>query len=943
MLVRRSLMSLLLAGAALAAAEPAFAAAPDRARLDQLIAEFEAKVETATPTDLRAAADAALKEAQRIYPANHPAIAARKGAVALAMAQNGEFDAVAQMVEPLMAQLKAAGPAYIDDWRDAVSLRAYVHNYKGEHDAAQTLLEELIANYRAETPVRPSRDYAVTINNLAANRLEQGRLDDALALNAEATDMGLALPEPPLDVMVWQANRVAYLFTSGRTDEAIVSARQSLARSEAVFGPDHPQMGNLLANLGSILFRLGRPREAQAYLRRAFELNERVNGKPNQNSAAMRVMFAQALSQAQDYAGAIRFLDAAIPVIDGELGAQSDRALQARDTLANALARTGKPQEALALAQELVRIRDERLPATHSTRYTARENLAKIALQQGEFAMAAEAVTKALELRRAVLVDSHPDVLLDRALLLRIEGAGALRPREALLTDARGLFAEMVEAANYAVDSAQGARQRPGFVWLAELFAALDAPADLFEAQQWAMLGSVEISARAASAERKAASDPSLAKILAERRALIATRGGLLARLDANVRNPDAALDKAGLESDLRRNAVALSVLEAGLSADQRDALLFRAARLAALQAGLGRQDAALLVTRGEGGYLASAITRDAVQHFAIADGAALDADIAAVRRSLSDGGATPFDAPRARALSDALLPASLKSLLAGRKRLLVGANGQVAALPMAVLSAPGSRGWLADSMEIVRFAGAPRALPEAGMSKTNGRLLALGGVNGKLQAERMAMRSAGNARLIADLPDLAEARAELLELAARSLNGRSSIFTGAEATEAQLRSLSVQSGDVLAFATHGLVSGEIEGVSEPALVLTPDGDDDGLLLPSEIGAMRLPAAWVILSACNTASSASTDAPQLSGLVQSFFMAGAGLVMASHWPVRDDMARRLTSLTLDNAAKGQSPTSALRAAMTAVRRGRDGGEKAEHPALWAPFELFVAD
>src|SRR3546814_11316127 len=88
-----------------------------------------------------------------------------------------------------------------------------------------------------------------------------------------------------------------------------------------------------------------------------------------------------------------------------------------------------------------------------------------------------------------------------------------------------------------------------------------------------------------------------------------------------------------------------------------------------------------------------------------------------------------------------------------------------------------------------------------------------------------------------------------------------------------------------------GLLSGYLGCLDEPALLLTPADGDDGLLKPSEIGALDLPAGLVILSACNSAGEADADRPQLSGLAQGFFLAGAERVMASHWPVRDDIAR----------------------------------------------------
>ena len=63
--------------------------------------------------------------------------------------------------------------------------------------------------------------------------------------------------------------------------------------------------------------------------------------------------------------------------------------------------------------------------------------------------------------------------------------------------------------------------------------------------------------------------------------------------------------------------------------------------------------------------------------------------------------------------------------------------------------------------------------------------------------------------------------------------------------------------------AAHGLVGGELQefakAKAEPALVLTipdkPSDLDDGLLEASELAKLKLNADWVVLSACNTASS----------------------------------------------------------------------------------------
>jgi CHAT domain-containing protein len=83
-------------------------------------------------------------------------------------------------------------------------------------------------------------------------------------------------------------------------------------------------------------------------------------------------------------------------------------------------------------------------------------------------------------------------------------------------------------------------------------------------------------------------------------------------------------------------------------------------------------------------------------------------------------------------------------------------------------------------------------------------------------------------------------------------------ICLSGEAREADIKALS-ESGRlaqfrVLHFATHGLLSGDVETMTkrqgEPALVLTPpnkpaNADDDGLLMASEVDALKLNADWV--------------------------------------------------------------------------------------------------
>jgi CHAT domain-containing protein len=171
-------------------------------------------------------------------------------------------------------------------------------------------------------------------------------------------------------------------------------------------------------------------------------------------------------------------------------------------------------------------------------------------------------------------------------------------------------------------------------------------------------------------------------------------------------------------------------------------------------------------------------------------------------------------------------------------------------------------------------------------------------------------------------------------------------LFTDLDASEARLRNEreKVANAGVIAFATHGLVTGDF-GLGEPALALAQPrtGEpDDGFLTASEVLGLRLNADWVILSACNTASPESAGADGLSGLSRAFFYAGAKSLLASHWRVDDLTTRLLIAETLKLHLTGLSKAESLQKASLQLMRGElevtDGSQA--FPSAWAPFTVI---
>jgi len=195
----------------------------------------------------------------------------------------------------------------------------------------------------------------------------------------------------------------------------------------------------------------------------------------------------------------------------------------------------------------------------------------------------------------------------------------------------------------------------------------------------------------------------------------------------------------------------------------------------------------------------------------------------------------------------------------------------------------------------------------------------------------------------VRQLPRLPETDKELRSIARTLGAPPDSVYLREDATESKVKSLDLFQSRILAFATHGLVSGEMKGLAEPALVLTPPEvgteRDDGLLTASEVAQLKLDADWVILSACNTASSdGKPGAEGLSGLARSFFYAGARSLLVSHWPVETNSAVELTTGIFEEMKKNPEigRAEALRRSRTRLINNQDHPEYA-HPYFWAPF------
>jgi CHAT domain-containing protein len=207
-------------------------------------------------------------------------------------------------------------------------------------------------------------------------------------------------------------------------------------------------------------------------------------------------------------------------------------------------------------------------------------------------------------------------------------------------------------------------------------------------------------------------------------------------------------------------------------------------------------------------------------------------------------------------------------------------------------------------------------------------------------------------------LPRLPDTRDEILAMAnAMGADLERDVFLGRAANKHTVKTVPLARYRVVAFATHGLVPGDLDGLTQPALALTAPSvaniEGDGLLTMEEILSLRLDADWVVLSACNTANGAGTGSEAISGLGRAFFYAGARALLVTHWPVETRAARTLTTELFRRLTtqSGLTRAGALRATMNwMIDEGTVVDPETKqvifsfgHPIFWAAFALIGDD
>lgn len=743
------------------------------------------------------------------------------------------------------------------------------------------------------------------------------------------------------------------LAAQGRYSEAEVSIREALSLMLARSSRDTPQVARTLGNLGNIRMQQGRLDDAEKLLRQSLAALERGQVRTASPSLAeRRADLAFVMMMRERWPEALALFDARDQGLRSD-PAQFARTGSLRSDWALTLIRNGRATEAAEMMQRIVN-HYRKVPYADPQVVARANGIHAAALAaKGDDAQALAAFEQALPPLLGQIADDA-------------EGDGLGAGRQFRMTVIFEAYLELL------------ARQHARGLPVSGVTGSRDPVAEAFSIADVAR-GSAVQRAVVASSARASLPDPELAE-LARKEQDAGNRRLELGKLLARLASATEGQRLDGVMADLRREMDTLgeqqSSLRKTLAARYPDYLRLvdpKPATLAELQGALQPDEAAVAIYLGrEQAYVWTLNSRQTAFRTVPLGRQAVERHVRRLRETLTleEGTLHNFPSVDAHALYKALL-APDATLWTGARVLNVIPHGSLGQLPFAVLQTaplpakakPEQAPWLIRQVAIAQQASASSLLAlrqrqRAGGERDDfigfgdpvfGEQPAAAGGKTNIRRLRLMMLASeageGVENAFGRLAALPDTELELREIA-RSLGAdpERTLFLHRRANEQNVKATALDRTRVIAFATHGLVPGELRGLDQPALALAnpklaDDAKNDGLLTLDEVLGLRLNADWVILSACNTGSADGLQGEAVSGLGRGFFFAGARSLLVSNWAVETESARLLTTgvFRIQTARPGLTRAEALQQSMLELMRQHAAGYA--HPAYWAPFSL----
>ncbi len=886
----------------------------------------------------------AISVLESAYGAEHPNVAYYNNNLALLYFDKGEYSrALNQYQKSLTIFKKVLGEKHhlVSTTLSNIGL---VYLKQGRYDEAEKLFRDALAIREATYgPSHPQ--VAASLGHLGSLYFEQSKFADAEAMHQKALPMFEKAYNPNHPDVAKSLISLALAYgKQGSHEQALPMLQRALAISEKSLGGEHSDVANGLNHLGAAYMQTGKFEQAEMVLERSMAIFEKTLGPEYSEISTVANNLAYVYTHQRKYSEAERLYLRAIAIAEKTQGKNHARVASNLNSLAGIYLQQKKYAKAEPLYQRSLSIWQIALGEDHYQSATALNNLSEVYRQQSRDQAALEMSRRTTSILRRRYGSANSGTTQGQLSEQKSNSSMFIMHLESLSPvmkkgqDDTVLAAEGFEVAQLARASSVG----QSVAQMAARFAKQgDALAELVRAQQDTRDALTRANGSLLDALSKASSDRNADAETTLRQEILS----LNTRFD--TQNASIASRFPKYQNLISQEPVSVTEIQKQLAADE----------------------AMLVYTVADVRAYAWVVTRNNISFHPLPTASEeIEKQVQFLRSKLLPNAVgkladmTPATSAR---LSQSIF-APMESSLTGIKHILLVADGALQSLPFGVLSTNqgGTPEWLAKryAFSVLPSVSALRALRAFSQSETGKLPFAgfgdpvltgdAGGTRNLNMANVFKTRSleagvsAATSNGLADVdalrkaPPLPETGDELRALSSVLNGSADALFLRQKATETLVKQSNLSDYRFLAFATHGVMAGELSGVMEPGLVLTPptsgSAQDDGYLSASEVAQLKLNADWVLLSACNTAAPDGTPGAEgLSGLAKAFFYAGSRSLLVSNWPVASEATQLLVTDTVSTYAKTPSmgKAEAIKQAMGRMMEN----PKYAHPFYWGAF------
>jgi len=335
---------------------------------------------------------------------------------AAAQQQAGRSPAALEAAKPLVAEAAQSGD---------VHLQAQAHFLIGDLDSdmgeTAASANEMYEAARLAAEAHDDELVAQSVLTLAwVIGYQEARVDDGMAMLRVAEAAVARAGGDDYLRLILRHRRIGLLHRKGDFAIARAEGDEALRLAEAVYGPDHPRVADVLVALGAGLYETKELPAARASLERALAIYQRALGAEHPRINYALENLGLVLEEQHDYAGAAKLYQRTVDLLEATYGPDHVDVGHALTNLGSSLIALHRYDEAERALLRSLKINEAEFGAEHPDVADPLFQLGQVSAARGDRERAIAYHQRALAIRQKVLDKDHPRLAQSREALERL-------------------------------------------------------------------------------------------------------------------------------------------------------------------------------------------------------------------------------------------------------------------------------------------------------------------------------------------------------------------------------------------------------------------------------------------------------------------------------------------------------------------------------------------